>query len=167
MEKEAIASMVARIARDWNLKVFVSRGDASMSSLARASETFNWYRASGKTPVILYLGDYDENGLAIPKTIEANLLKDHDCEVILTRVAVNMDHVRQYGLPTRPAKGGRRGESVDHAVDIDAMKPAIIRDLLSDEIGELIDREQLARLKAVEQAEQDTLRTLKIERRTA
>jgi hypothetical protein len=162
VEKEAIASMVAGIAKEWNLKVFVSRGDASMSSLARAAETFNWYASCGKNPIILYLGDFDENGLAIPKTIEANLLRDHDCEVMLRRVAVNENHILQYNLPTRPPKGERRGEAVEYAVDIDAMKPAIIRELLTEQIEQLIDREQLTRLKAVEDAEREILRTIKI-----
>jgi hypothetical protein len=162
VEKEAVASMVFGIAQEWNLKVFVARGDASMSSLADAAETFNLHRADGKAPIILYLGDYDENGLAIPKTIERNLLKDHDCEVQVTRVAINQKHIAQYGLPTRPPKGKRRGEAVEHAVDIDAMKPRAIRELLTAQIETLIDYTQLVRLKAVEEAERETLRQLRI-----
>jgi len=162
VEKEAIASMVYGIAKEWNLKVFVARGDASMSSLADAAETFDAHRSEGKFPIILYLGDYDENGLAIPKTIERNLWNDHGCDVEMRRVAINEMHVSEYNLPTRPPKGNRRGESVKHAVDIDAMKPATIRELLSEQIEMLIDYAQLVRLKAVEEAEKETLRQLRI-----
>jgi hypothetical protein len=42
------------------------------------------------------------------------------------------------------------------------MKPAIIRELLTEQIEQLIDREQLTRLKAVEDAEREILRTIKI-----
>lgn len=162
VEKEAVASMVLGIAQEWNLKVFVARGDASMSSLADAAEAFLHHQAQHKTPIILYLGDYDENGLAIPKTIERNLWKDHGCRVELRRVAINQEHVRQYNLPTRPPKGARRGEAVDGAVDIDAMKPATLRALLTEHIESLIDYNHLVRLKAVEEAERETLRQLEI-----
>jgi hypothetical protein len=162
VEKEAVASMVYGIACEWNLKVFVARGDASMSSLADAAETFNHHRSKGKIPVILYLGDYDENGLAIPKTIQSNLMRDHDCAVHLIRVTVNQDHILEYNLPTRPPKGDRRGESVKYAVDIDTMRPAAIRDLLDAEIEKLIDHDQLIRLKAIEEMEQETLRNTRI-----
>jgi len=162
VEKDAIAGMVYSVAQEWNLKVFVSRGDTSMSALAGAADTFNYHARNGKTPVILYLGDYDESGLAIPKTIQGNLEKDHDCSVQLIRVGVNEDQIAYYKLPTRPAKGSRRGESVNEAVDIDAMPPAVIRQLLSDSIEELIDGGQLLRLKEIEIMEQETLRNLSI-----
>jgi hypothetical protein len=158
VEKEAIASMVTRIARNWNIKVFVSRGDASMSSLADASETFKYHRSIGKVPVILYLGDYDESGLAIPKTIQSNLQRDHDCDVVMSRVTINREHIFEYDLPTRPPKGNRRGESIDAAVDIDAMPPASIRELLENQIHRLIDPREFERLKNIEAMEQETLR---------
>jgi hypothetical protein len=162
VEKEAIAAMVSRIVQHWNIKVFVGRGDASMSALADAGETFNYYRKAGKIPIILYLGDYDETGLAIPKTIQNNLMKDHDCEVELRRVTVNREHIFQYDLPTRPPKGKRRGEEIDMAVDIDAMPPAMIRELLEQQIHKLIDHDEFARLKNIEAMEQETLKNLSL-----
>jgi hypothetical protein len=162
-EKDAIAAAVQSIAQGWNLQTFVCRGDPSMSSLHSCAGTFNSYRKAGYQPVILYLGDYDESGLAIPKTIREKLRSNHDCEVDLIRVGVNEDHIRKYNLPTRPPKGDRRGESIEQAVDIDAMKPADLREILAIEIESFIDAGELARMKAVEKAERETMKNINIE----
>jgi hypothetical protein len=162
-EKDAIAAAVHRIAQEWNLKTFVCRGDPSMSSLHSCARTFNRYKKAGYQPVILYLGDYDESGLAIPKTIREKLRSNHDCEVELIRVGINENHIAKYDLPTRPAKGDRRGESIEHAVDIDAMKPADLREILAKEITSFVDDEEVVRMKAIEAAERETLENINLE----
>jgi hypothetical protein len=161
-EKDAVAAAVHSIASDWNLRTFVCRGDPSLSSLADAAETFNDYRAEGYKPVILYLGDYDESGLAIPKKFRETFAEHHDCEVELIRVGVNEDHIKRFNLPTRMAKGARRGESIDCAVDIDAMKPADLREILAHEIGSFIDPWVLQKMRETEAAERETLETIEI-----
>ena len=166
-EKDAIAAAVHRIAREWNLKTFVCRGDPSMSSLHSCARTFNAWRRASYKPVILYLGDYDESGLAIPKTIREKLRSNHDCEVELIRVGINEDHIAKYDLPTRPAKGDRRGESIKQAVDIDAMKPADLREILAKEITSFVDEGEVERMKAIERAERETLENINLEDLTA
>jgi hypothetical protein len=163
VEKDAIASMVSRIASEWNLRVFVSRGDCSISALYDAAMTFKAHRAQGKTPVILYLGDHDERGVDIPRKIERNLKKDFNCDVALVRVAVNEDHIHTYNLPTRPPKNP--GE-VKFAVEIDALPPAHLRALLVKQIEGLIDPDQLLRMKDIESGEQETIRQTAINRKT-
>ena len=162
-EKDAIAAAVHRIAQEWNLQTFVCRGDPSMSSLASCAGTFNAHRRAGYNPTILYLGDYDESGLAIPKTIREKLWTNHDCKVDLIRVGINEDHILKFNLPTRPAKGDRRGESIEYAVDIDAMRPADLREILSHEINSFIDPWTLQQMRATEAAERETLETIDLE----
>ncbi|MCX6875394.1 MAG: hypothetical protein NTW21_16540 [Verrucomicrobia bacterium] len=162
-EKDAIAAAVNKIAEEWNLRTFVCRGDPSMSSLDAAARTFNHHAPHEYRPVILYLGDYDETGLAIPKTIEGKLLSNHDCAVELIRVGINEEHILRFNLPTRPAKGDRRGESIDYAVDIDAMKPADLREILAKEIESFIDPDQLERMRLIEGSERETLETIDID----
>ena len=163
VEKDAIAAAINRMASEWNLRTFVCRGDPSLSSLADAAETFNNYRNAGYKPVILYLGDYDESGLAIPKTFRETFLKYHDCEVDVQRVGVNLEHIERFDLPTRPAKGDRRGESIDRATDIDAMKPGDLRDILVKEIETFIDPWALEKMRETERLERETLKTINLE----
>ncbi len=163
VEKDAIGAAVDRLAREWNLLTFICRGDPSLSALADAAETFKRKRTSGYKSVILYLGDYDESGLAIPKTIRDTFRNHFDCDVEVIRVGVNGDHIKRYDLPTRPAKGNRRGESVEFAVDIDAMKPGDIRELLKKEIETFIDPLLIESMRRVESMERETLETINLE----
>jgi hypothetical protein len=166
VEKDAIGAAVQRIAGDWNLQTFICRGDPSMSALDDAADTFNEARSKGYQPVILYLGDYDESGLAIPKTIKEKLLTNHDCEVDLIRVGVNEDHITRFNLPTRPPKGDRRGESIEYAVDIDAIKPTDLREILMHEIRSFMPEWEASQMFTIEEAERETLRNINIEKIT-
>jgi hypothetical protein len=161
-EKDAIAAAVHTIAQEWNLLTFVCRGDASLSSLDSCARTFRSYQRAGYKPTILYLGDYDENGLAIPKTMRETFLKYFDLDINLIRVGVIEDHITRFNLPTRPPKGERRGERVEYAVDIDAMKPADLREILIHEIESFMPEWELQQLLKIEEAERETMRTIKL-----
>lgn len=163
VEKDAILTAVAPLASEWNLQTFVCRGDPSMSALAVAGHNFNLAWRDGYIPTVLYLGDYDESGLAIPKTIEENLARHHNCKIDLIRVGINKHHIAQFDMPTRPPKGDRRGESIEYAVDIDALKPCDLRVILAHEIESFIDPDELSRMRQVEFLERETLETINLE----
>ena len=157
VEKDAIASIVNPIVSEWTLRMFPARGDASMSSLHQAARVFNHYQNQGRDSVIIYLGDYDESGLDIPNKIESNLWNDHDCRVEMRRVAINREQIDQFNLPTRPPKGTKRGSAIDVACEIDVLKPADIRHLLNAEIEKLVNADELLRMRAIEDAERQTM----------
>ena len=82
------------------------------------------------------------------------------------RVGLIEEHIHRFNLPTRPAKGDRRGESIIAAVDIDAMKPADLRSILQKEIESFIDPGQLQRMRLIEESERETLTTIDIDNLT-
>jgi hypothetical protein len=157
VEKDAIASIVNPIVSEWTLRLFPARGDASMSSLYQASRLFKDYQQQGRRSIIIYLGDYDESGIDIPNKIESNLWEDHDCYVEMRRVAINREQIDQFNLPTRPPKGTKRGQVIDVACEIDVLKPSDIRHLLNTEIENLVNRDELMRMRAIEDAERQTM----------
>jgi hypothetical protein len=53
--------------------------------------------------------------------------------------------------------------TVEYAVDIDAMKPADIRAILSKEIESYIDPDQLERMRLIEVAERETLESINLD----
>lgn len=155
VEKDAVASIITPIASDWNLKTFVTRGDASISSLHDAAETFKRASETGRKPTIIYLGDYDEVGLDIPRVIQRNLLQDHDAEVELIRAGVTREQIDLWSLPTRPPKGGMRGNAIDKAVELDVLRPDQLRQLVVSHIEGMIDTEMIERMRVIEQAERE------------
>ena len=64
IEKDAIASIVADVANDFGVPVFVCRGFASLSSLHSAARTFREAKMKGKRVTIFHMGDYDPSGHA-------------------------------------------------------------------------------------------------------
>ena len=67
------------------------------------------------------------------------------------------------GYGQRRPDGKRRGESVEHAVDIDAMKPADLRGILAHEVESFVDPWQLKKMREIEEAERETLMTINLE----
>lgn len=63
VEKEALAGVVERIAREWQLPWFACRGYVSQSAQYEASQRFLRYIKSGQRVVMLYMGDHDPSGI--------------------------------------------------------------------------------------------------------
>jgi len=87
--------------------------------------------------VIVYAGDYDPSGLDISRDIGART----GAEVV--RVALSRDQVDDYALVPMPAKGtdsrmasmiASEGEAMQ--VELDAMDPAVLLDLISEGVAE-------------------------------
>jgi hypothetical protein len=157
VEKDAVASLVNPIVNEWTLRMFPARGDASMSSLYQASRLFKHYQQRRRRSIIIYLGDYDESGIDIPNKIQSNLWQDHNCYVEMRRVAINRNQIDEFNLPTRPPKGTKRGQAIDVACEIDVLKPSDIRHLLNTEIENLVNSDELMRMRSIENAERETL----------
>ena len=135
-------------------------GYPSLTFLHQAAEVL---AAQAKPAVIYYLGDHDPSGLDIPRVIERELRAMAPLVPLsFTRLAVTVAQIETYGLPTRPTKAtdsrakGFAGESVE----VDAIPAPELRRLVSTAIESHVDRDALARLLLVEEAERDTLASL-------
>lgn len=70
VEKEALAGIVQRAARRWDLDWFSCRGYVSQSALWRAGALRHAnYLAQGQNVVILHLGDHDPSGIDMTRDI--------------------------------------------------------------------------------------------------
>jgi hypothetical protein len=76
---------------------------------------------------------------------------------------VTEQQIAEWSLPSHPAKttGSRhRRYGIDQAVELEAIPPARLRQLLGDLIASLLDPAEVERLRRVEEAESETLLTL-------
>jgi hypothetical protein len=92
--------------------------------------------------VIVYAGDYDPSGLDISRDIGART----GAEVV--RVALSRDQVDEYALVPMPAKGTDSrlasmiaSEGSAMQVELDAMDPAVLLDLIAEGVAEATDLE--------------------------
>jgi hypothetical protein len=157
VEKDAIKMIVGDEASKFGVQTFVCRGFPSLSSLNTAAKTFLDAQRAGKTVRILYFGDHDPSGRAIDNAVENTLAEDFAVKVEFRRISVTDEQIIKYQLPTRPvkmsdtrAKGWEGG-----CVEIDTLRPSVLKALVEGEITSLIDPRQWDVMQTVERDERE------------
>jgi hypothetical protein len=157
LEKEALAGVVYRATQAWDVPLMVTRGYPSLSYLHTAAESI---AAEGKPAHIYYFGDYDPSGVNISAVTERELrAMAPGAEIRFERVAVEPWQIEAWGLPTRPTKAtdSRSKGFGDASVEVDAIPPAALRELVEGCITAHIDDGEYRRLLEVEAAERESL----------
>lgn len=157
-EKDACAAMLLDAADEFGVKVFVCRGFPSLSSLHNAASEFKRAIARGKAPVIYYFGDRDPSGVAIDGAVTHAMATDFGVEVQFYRAAVTLGQIEQFNLPTRPTKksDSRSGKFHGESVELDAMPPDALRQLVRDCITRHIEPGAWNALQRTEQLERES-----------
>jgi hypothetical protein len=169
LEKDALAGVLYAVTQDWGVPLMVVRGFSSETFLYSAAQAITDQIAGGKCAHIYFFGDLDPSGLSITATVERRL-RDMSREMLkppeaadhffsFERVAVTREQVARWNLPTRPTKTtDTRSASFDgESVEVDAIPPGQLRDLVRECIEHHIDPDLLERTRQVEQAERESL----------
>ena len=158
IEKDALAGVIYDITSEWDVPLMVTRGYPSLSHVYEAAEAIAQAR---KPTYIYYLGDYDPSGVDISRSLE-NRLREFapDAEIHFERIAIEPWQIAYYRLPTRPTKSSdsrakRFGSDV--SVELDALPPNTLRELVQSHILKHVDHDELARLRQIEAAERESL----------
>ena len=158
LEKDALSGVLSDVTRKWDVPLMVTRGYSSLSFLHSAAEMI----ASQDRPCYLYyFGDYDPSGLDIDRKIEETIRElAPAADFTVERVAVNESQIEEFHLPTRPTKkSDTRSKSFKgESVELDAIPPALLRELCSECILRHIDQRELQALRFAEQEEREQLR---------
>lgn len=158
-EKDALAGVIYEETRKWDIPLYVSRGFSSDSYLWEAAQQL---AAQNKPCFVYILTDYDEQGLHIARTIEKGL-REHapDADITVMRIALTKEQIREWNLPTRPAKDSSVKKGFDaEAVDLDAIPAWQLRQLVREKIESHIDADRYRRLLAEEKLERETLKRI-------
>jgi len=168
LEKDALADIVVDVTDAWDVSLMVSRGQSSATFLQAAAKTAEQqYRADGTITQIYTMYDYDAGGERASRTI-ARQLPDlaGKAPVIVHRLAVTDSQIKDWDLPTRPPKkkdpeAAKWGDRP--AVELDAISPDQLRDLVENaivghiyphswELEKAIEKEERAGLIALAEA---------------
>ena len=131
------------------------KGYSSITFLHEAVDRFAYAIANGKTPIILYFGDYDPSGLDIPRSVRDNLRR-MGVDVEVKRIALNPDQIQDMGLPGVPAKATDSRAinwSGGEVVECDAVEPTTLAQMCTDAIDEHFDHDSYSELKERESDE--------------
>ena len=112
---------------------------------------------------IYHLGDFDPSGVNAGEKIEETLRElAPDAEINFERIAVTPEQIAEWNLPTRPTKKSdtRSKGFGDISVELDAIDPNDLRDLVQMAIEQHLPPEQFEVLKAAEESERELLHAM-------
>ncbi len=158
LEKDALSGVLWPVTQRYDVPLMVSRGYASLSFLYSAAEAMEY---EDRPCHIYHLGDWDPSGQDAARHIEETL-RDlaPTAEIYFERIAVTPDQISKWSLPGRPTKmtdtrsKNWRGDSVE----LDAINPNQLRELVEKVLEEHLPDEEFAVLKAAEKSERELLR---------
>lgn len=165
LEKEALAGVINPVTEQWDVPLMVTRGYPSKSYVYSAAETI----ASRAAPLgtIYYFGDLDPSGADIPRATEAGLRRymarlGSSGRLQFIRAAVTREQVIDLDLQTRPTKrtDSRARDFEGESVELDAIPPATLREMVEHCILAHVDEHELHVLKTAEQSERSYLHRL-------
>jgi len=144
IEKDALSSIFTRIANKYTVPVVVCRGFTSISFLNDFKKRLEYYK--GKSPLMLYFGDFDPSGIEMLNSMKITLKNEMNINNIeFKRVALVKEDIFKYKLPHNPnalKKTDTRAKKHllnygELAVELDALRP----DILEKKIKEGIENE--------------------------
>lgn len=159
VEKDAMASILQPIARDFHVTLMVNRGYSSLSAMKESAERFK-ANAPWQDKRLLYMGDFDPSGEDMVRDIidRMELFGVEDLEV--TKLALTMDQVKQYGPPPNPVKmTDSRAQvfmdryDIDESWELDALAPNVLRELVEAVMDDVLDQELMDEI--IQQEEED------------
>lgn len=152
VEKEALAGVLERVCKEFDVPLLAARGYPSVSTLREfADDQIIHHAREGQNIKILHLGDHDPSGIDMTRDLEdrLNLLCGDDAEYFsIDRLALNMDQIEEHGFPPNPAKiTDTRAKAYikEHGTaswELDAMEPRLINELVRENISLHIDDNQ-------------------------
>jgi hypothetical protein len=158
-EKDAIRALIEDVTWDLAVPLMVTRGFASESIVqSLAVDT----QRSGKLRVILSLNDYDPSGsIMLNDILQRALHYAPNVQFRCEQVSLTREQVTLYKLPTRPTKTdnnthARRFADVE-SVELDALDPTVLQELLQGAIEQHIDPQALAVMAEAEASERQIL----------
>lgn len=166
IEKDALVGVIENVCRTWDVSYLACRGYVSLSEMWKA--VYERWQDLDKPVIVLHLGDHDPSGLDMTRdNLERLTLfgEEHDVEVEVQRLALNMDQVDRYQPPPNFAKisDSRAPDYISKygssSWELDALEPAVIVGLIEDAIAEIVDMDLL---EAARERQEEARKSLKI-----
>ena len=158
IEKKALQGVFDRTCSSLGVGMGACKGYPSLTFLHEAYLRYKEQVDEGKEVVIIYFGDYDPSGEDIPRAIEENLSR-MGVDVRIERIGLNEEQVLKWNLPPAPAKDTDTRTAAFNLrgglgqVELDAVKPEVLRSLCKDAILNEFDTDLYDQLKKVEDEE--------------
>jgi hypothetical protein len=156
LEKDALSGVVSPVTYKYDVPLMVARGYASLSFLHSAAEAM---KERAWPTYIYHLGDFDPSGVNAGEKIEETIRElAGDVEIHFERLAVNEHQIRDWRLPSRPTKKSdsrAKNFGSDISVELDAIHPDTLRNIVETAINKHLPKEELDILLEAEASERE------------
>lgn len=160
IEKKALQGVFMKPCSNKGVALGACKGYPSLTFLHDTYKRFKTAIDAGKSPVIIYFGDYDPSGEDIPRSIGENLSK-FGVEVEIKRIALMEHQVIKWNLPPAPAKEtDTRTAKWDGLgqVELDAVMPEVLQRMCEEAVEMYFDTELYDELLKLQEEERVTYR---------
>lgn len=157
LEKDSLSGIVYKETESWDVPLMVTRGYPSLSFLYTAGEQISLI---DKSCYLYYMGDHDPSGVNIPIKVEEGIREfAPNVDLHFEVIAVTTDQIVEYDLPTRPTKqsDSRSIDFIGESVELDAIPPSKLREIVRERIRRHISTEQVERIKNIEKLEKESV----------
>jgi hypothetical protein len=154
VEKQGLISTLYPVTAEWDVPLMPAHGTPSLSFLYETAMTI----ADEDRPCfIYYLGDGDKAGRDAAVFAERTIRElAPDADLTFELLAVTEAQIADWNLPTRPPKPRDRAAGMTECVELDAIPPDRLRNLLRDAIESHMGAETLRYARAQEADERAT-----------
>lgn len=172
VEKDALSSIVSEAIYFYCTRLNVVKGQASATMINNMAERFEKAVFNGQKPILLYLGDFDPSGIAIPESIKSKLMEFHGVDIELRRVGLNAGQIKQYNLPESIDAAKETDPNYQKFIDrfgsmppteLDALHPKDLINLIQIALEEVLDMSDIDQQKVIESDERVKLKTAKLD----
>jgi hypothetical protein len=161
IEKKALEGVFAQPCERHRVALGACKGYPSLTFLHEATQRFIAAERAGKHPIIIYFGDYDPSGEDIPRSIEDNIRELGCASIEVRRIALMHHQVIEWRLPPAPTKdtdSRSKNWTGIGQVELDAVRPEKLEQLLNDAVSEIFDRDLHTELMEQEESETESYR---------
>lgn len=164
-EKDALRGVISPITERWDVGLLVVRGQVSRTAIYEAYERFKLYE--DKNCYLFYYGDFDPSGFSIYDSLTERIQSFGSIDTHFERMALTPEQIQEYNLPQDPAKKSdpnyRRfvEKYGDNVVELDALPPNVLRELIENSITNLIAEDKWEQAQKKETQEEKKLKELK------
>lgn len=162
LEKDALRGIVEPITDKYGCCLCIGRGYQSITNKFLGIRRFE--EKADKERCILYLGDFDPTGLDIPRDIKKCFM-DQGSTPDIKKIALTKEQVTLYNLPpdktkkSDPRSKGFVAEHGDIAVELDALNPLVLRNIIEEAIKKHLNPEEFDKTIEKEKMDITTIQT--------
>lgn len=155
LEKQALQGLFQQVTEDLKVTLFPCRGYPSLTKLYEAAGRLI-QEGGNKQVKILYFGDFDPSGEDILRQIQKDLTK-FGVNFEFEKIAILKEQIDEYEIPPFPAKTsdpryeGFVAEHGDEAVELDAIDPKILQNIIRESVGSYFDEDTYSEIQGEEE----------------